>query len=210
MKNILITKNKQKMKISKYDYILSMFVSDEEWKQKMTKPFLNGEYYCATDSFSICVVPKQATAIDYEAEGVRDALKVLKEKEETFNDSITISKDFLLQQFTQLEWEYKYKECERCNGAGIETCLCCGNETDCGECDGTGQSDKTEPFSKMKLIDDKIFFIDRYFDPNHINKVLLAAYILEEDNIVVRFEKEAVKLPVLFEIKDCRILLMPI
>ncbi len=49
-----------------------------------------------------------------------------------------------MKQLTYKEWKVDYADtlfegtCENCGGIGICECGCCGNDHECGDCDGIG------------------------------------------------------------------------
>ena len=57
------------MKITKYDYILSLCTGDDSMRKVLSTPFKQEGYYCATDSWILCVVPDKYIKVEYEQKG---------------------------------------------------------------------------------------------------------------------------------------------
>lgn len=196
------------MKVNQYDYVLSMFIPDVEYRTGRNNIFPNENYYCATDSFTLCVVPQELVGGEYEKiEKTPDVSGVL--NKHSFNQEKKISKEFLLENLSSVEWIYRrhYKYCQECEGTGVEICECCGHQTDCEDCEGEGLSNDVIPFSKMALAGEDVLFLGKRVIPNYLNKVLLSAYILEAEDIICKWN-DTISSPILFEIKDCKILIM--
>lgn len=200
-----------KNKPNNYDYALSLFRSTDKLRPAMTKVFKQDKFYLATDSHTLIVIDSELTGLDYlEDEKAPNALalfdKISTNKEITFDRNEFLSKMISI----EFEWENQYQECDKCKGQGIDTCPCCGNNNDCEECYGTGESETIIPFSYPRLTSDSLIELgDTTFNPNYLNRVLQVAFVLDEKNIIFKYPENEKYKAVLFEIGKVKIIVMP-
>lgn len=198
------------MKPNKYDYVLSLFCGQDELRPAFANPFPQEGFYCATDSHSLIIIDKSLTGLQYEGhEKAPNALNLYKNL--TNDSEFTLSKYEFLSGFFTAEQKFLHskKKCEKCDGKGYNECHCCGHENDCEECDGSGEDFEQIPFGKPFLHGELVRFAKTTFYPNSLNKVFQTAYILGEDKIIVKYEKDQPYRARAFYIGDVRILLMP-
>lgn len=199
------------MKTTKYDYILSLCTGDDPMRKVLSTPFKQEGYYCATDSWILCVVPDKYIKVEYEQKGTPpSAVSLLNDCLKSCKKEIILNRDELLSHFSfsELKWRKSLKQCSHCEGYGEAPCECCGNYVECNDCKGTGELEVSKPFYKLRLDGDDVELNGFFFVPNLINKLLMIAFILGEEQIKMKYG-EYLK-PVIFEIKDCKILILPV
>ena len=199
------------MKITKYDYILSLFTGDDSMRKVLSTPFKQEGYYCATDSWILCVVPDKYIKVEYEQKGTPpSAVRLLDDCLKSCKNEVTINRDKLLSyfSFSELKWRKSLKQCSHCEGYGEAPCECCGNYVECNDCKGTGELEVSKPFYKLRLDGDDVELNGFFFVPNLINKLLMIAFVLGEEQIKMKYGEY--HKPVIFEIKDCKVLILPV
>lgn len=198
------------MKPNIYDYILSMFKSNDSLRPALNEPFPQEDSVIATDSHSMIVVDKNLLACTYEGhEKAPNALGIFKDFQP--DTEVVLNRDNLLSDFfkIEMEWYGKKVDCDVCEGSGSKECKCCGNESDCDDCDGTGSSFEEVPFTKPYLNGETIGLCATHFSSNYINKLFQVAFFLEEKEITASFVKGFPLKNVTFKIGKVDILLMP-
>lgn len=198
------------MKPNKYDYVLSLFTSQDELRPAFAEPFPQEDVYCATDSHSLIIVDKTLAGLDYEGhEKAPNALSLY--KNHISDTEFSVTKDELLSGFFSAEMKFLHtmKKCEECDGKGYKECHCCGNESDCEECDGSCEDFEQIPFGKPFLSGEFVCFAETTFYPNTLNKILQTANFIAEQNIIVKYEKGQPYRARVFLIGDVKILAMP-
>lgn len=198
------------MKPNKYDYVLSLFTSQDEMRPAFATPFPQETFYCATDSHSLIVVQNNLPGLKYEGhEKAPNALGLY--KNHTSDTEFSLTKEEFMEGFFSAEFRFMHsmKKCHKCDGKGYKECHCCGNESDCEECDGSGEDFEQIPFGKPFLHGELVRFAETTFYPNSLNKILIASNILGVDKIIVKYEKDQKYKSRVFYLGDVRILLMP-
>ena len=193
-----------------YDYVLSMYVSEDRLRPQMCKVFKQENYNIATDAYSVIFVGEKDSGLKYNPDDKSPkALPLLMDF--IFDTTEVIDRNTFLSDFFTLErkWYSLTKDCEECDGSGSTECDCCGHDSDCKECDGSGNSDEKLPFGKPKLIGDNIFLFDRKISSVLANRMIQTAYFLEAEKITVKFNKSNDKQVFLFEIGEAKIIIMP-
>ncbi len=193
-----------------YDYVLSMFKSNDSLRPAFCQIFKNENYYCGTDSHALIIAETSLTGLTYnDVEKAPNALKV-------YNDAVTdteliLDRNELLSDFFSAEqvWKGEKLSCDECEGKGYKTCRCCGTDNDCEDCDGTGESFLDVPFSKATLYGEVVKLCETTFNTFLLNKVIQTAFFLEENKIIARYKKGSPRSSVTFEIGKVKILLMP-
>lgn len=199
------------MKTTKYDYILSLCTGDDPMRKVLSTPFKQEAYYCATDSRILCVVPDKYIKVEYEQKGTPpSAVRLLDDCLKSCKNEVTINRDKLLSyfSFSELKWRKSLKQCSHCEGCGEAPCECCGNYVECNDCKGTGELEVSKPFYKLRLDGDDVELNGFFFVPNLINKLLMIAFVLGEEQIKMKYGEY--HKPVIFEIKDCKVLILPV
>ena len=199
-----------KNKANVYDYVLSMYVSENNLRPQMCKVFKQENYNIATDSYSVIFVDEKDSGLKYDSDDKSPkALHFLNDF--IFDTTEVIDRNTFLSDFFTLEriWYSSTKACEKCDGSGSIECDCCGNDSDCKECDGSGDSYEKLPFVKPELIGDNIFLFDRKFSSVLTSKMIQTSYFLEAEKITVKFNKANDRQPFLFEIGEAKIIIMP-
>lgn len=194
-----------------YDYVLNMFKAKETLRTNLNEIFPNEDYYCATDSHCLAVVPKAKVSGNYlgaerHPVSALDLIKNHEGKDVTHVDRASFLKNFNL---AQLQWSKQYKNCEKCSGHGTVECKCCHNESDCKSCGGSGNSDVIKAFSEMTLEGENIKLFGSTFYSSYLNMILMASYFLETNIITIRYDRDVKNKAFIFEIADLKILLMP-
>ena len=199
------------MKTTKYDYILSLCTGDDPMRKVLSTPFKQEGYYCATDSWILCAVPDKYIKVEYEQKGTPpSAVSLLNDCLKNYKREVTINRDKLLSyfSFSELKWRKSLKQCSHCEGHGEAPCECCGNYVECNDCKGTGELEVSKPFYKLRLDGDDVELNGFCFVPNLINKLLMIAFVLGEEQIKMKYGEY--HKPVIFEIKDCKVLILPV
>jgi hypothetical protein len=124
------------------DELLYLFVSPDELRPKMVRPYQVGDVVYATDGNAIIKVPCSNLAIDYIQD--YEFYEVDQFFDRSNEDPINVQLDLeaLTTWMSGLQMRPVYEECPTCEGSGTITCPCCDSENDCKACDGTGDSDK--------------------------------------------------------------------
>jgi hypothetical protein len=198
-----------------YKSILKYFVSDDEMKAWMLKPFNSKNKTFATNSCCMLVVPFIDGFID-RTEKVGGIYPI----EHKISKSIFINEikeklaEFpLVDSYDVTEIE---TECDACDGNGIVDFEFYHKEThtlehDCPICDGKGvHYEEQKKLNGKKEIDSNkyfkigvcVFHIDR------IKELILASELLNECEVVI-VNQDGSSLPTLFKIGEVELLLMP-
>jgi RecJ-like exonuclease len=121
-----------------YDKLLLKYVSKDDLRKKMLKPFEQGEFAIATDGHRMILIPKELCEEKYGTDGV-DAMAVYnRDRVEITPIEFTVKQlDDFISQFP-MEDECLEIECEQCEGNGTIHCDCCDNDNECNECNGDG------------------------------------------------------------------------
>lgn len=165
--------------------ILNSFCSSSDHRIDLSKPFLNGEYVFATDTYSAIRV--KSWYITGHLETIENSLikklhSCFLEAGKTPKEVPTLQWQVLLDDMkTANEWK-DGKPCEECDGEGITYCEHCESESDCKTCNGRW---KTIPDKKTGR---KIFEKDDYIsinqvtwvNPIYIQRVLTAFFDLNK------------------------------
>jgi hypothetical protein len=128
----------------KTDIDLTPFLSKDESRAAICRPFSIGEWTYATDGRIMVRVSRREDVPEYDSSP--------KSAPDLFIGTVRPWRelpDFEAYPLDALERE---KDCERCNGDGWVTCASCGNSERCSECDGDGIIDEA-PEQKGVMID---------------------------------------------------------
>jgi hypothetical protein len=128
---------------TKYHPLISIFLSDNELLPALMVPAVRGGYVWATNGHAAIRIDR-----DVIADNVAQVEKY-PDVQTVFNNAInstaltgTIKAERLGELLGKLPTYPTYKDCPECEGDKKVTCNCCGNETDCDECNGTGHTDE--------------------------------------------------------------------
>jgi hypothetical protein len=115
-----------------------MFASD-----KLNAFFEYGENYCATDGRLLTMVPKHmvTSEIGIKTEDVPNFSFVL--TNQPLNSDVKLMLGDLIDKLNEVPMIDECDACYNCDGDGKVECECCGNLSDCKECDGTGEGRPT-------------------------------------------------------------------
>lgn len=127
----------------KYINLLKQYVGHSNHSDKITKILDMGEYYGATNSQVLIMIPKT-----YIPEGVNPEDLSVNPPDTSFIfnskmrlNSFEIKLQQLIDTLAQVPKIPDYDDCVQCGGWGNVECECCGNESKCKECNGSGNGD---------------------------------------------------------------------
>lgn len=191
-----------------YTEVLNKNVGSHE----KTNKILNLEnYYGATNSQLLLMIPKSDIP-----EGINpDDLSVnppdtsfifkLSKREVPFEFSLSK----LILAITKVPQIQDHDDCHNCDGYGTVECECCGNESKCNECGGTGEG---KPISgQFSLNYSYTLKIDEsYFPSSNIDNLIsiLIDLNVRPEDIIKMTSSDGVK-PHMFEINNIIIVCMP-
>ena len=116
-----------------------MFAAD-----KLNAYFEYEDYYCATDSRLLIMVPKEQIPDDeitIKTDGMPDFSFVLKNQK--LDNNVPVKLGDLITKLNTVPMIDEYDDCYACDGDGKIECECCESIVDCKECDGSGQGSMT-------------------------------------------------------------------
>lgn len=200
------------MKKNIYDFITTLFTSDDEIRPALTKPGLIDDFVYATDAHTAIKIKAHLFSI----ESLDEYSKNLKfpKADVVFNDTKNYEKtqDFrvkdLLMHFynCQLKSENIYEDCDVCDGAGEVECKCCGNDAECKNCDGSGHGILKNDFGLVTVYGKDIFLLTKKLNPAYFYRVIHVAMILNIETLSVKYTDE--KYGMVFTVGDIEILIM--
>lgn len=176
-----------------YDYLLTWFVSGDDYRPQLCKPWVEGEHVCATDAHAFIQIDKKMVALQekyqideapaedgFKPKPPPSIQKLLADK--VFGESLTIEIEKLIEGLAQIEFRFEELPCEVCEGKGTITCKCCDNDSDCRECDGSG--DSGTPVNRKIYDEGALIKIDEmYFNPKFIERLVIVSKMLGENRI---------------------------
>ena len=109
---------------------LTPFVSKDESRFAICRPFSLEEWTYATDGRILIRVPRRVDVPEYE-ESPKSAASIIP----TESRPLVSLPEFVEYDFEALERE---KDCGLCEGGGSVACETCGHEEDCNNCNGKG------------------------------------------------------------------------
>lgn len=196
--------------LNKYDFILKMFVGSDDLRPQLQSPALVGDSIFSTDAICLIKISKDLPNGDYSdnEKFPQSCDNLILEAKRDLSEIETIkTEDLMLRMFNlNPSFDVLYEECEDCEGAGIYECKCCENEVDCKNCDGDGDVEKDNPFSRIVLLGKDLLFYKTKYAPKFIYRVVEVALILGEKKITVQYNEEKRKL--LFTIGSVEVLIM--
>lgn len=205
-------KPKLKKGVNPYNYILSLFTSNDSLREWMRKPFTIENMAISTNAFQLCFFDKSlATDINECVENKK--ANVLSIIPKTRDKNFVIILDNLQSQIMKVPLIKDSEECEACGGEGevsyefefgmrIYT-----KEGDCPICEGLGRIEKSgEEMVFDKQRSGKI--LNSNFTIESLLLLLKVAKTLDTNAIKLVYQEEANKASV-FKIQDVEILVMP-
>jgi len=198
-----------------YSKILEMFVSTEQFRVWMCKPFSIGDMTYATDAYIMAITPKINTEVfDYlEEKQAENVLKIIPEGRNK-NDIFSIKDIKALIEITPTERDYdeKENECSECNGSGDVYWEYNGydKEGDCPECDGTGTG-TTRIYNGKRVLSyiSMIKIGNSYFKVAILQRIVKAAEALNESTLTLTNQTESNKESI-FKSGYMEFLIMPV
>src|ERR1700742_3726721 len=126
--------------VETWDTLLKHFCSRDDLRPAMCKPNIVGDFIYATDAHSWIKIPFIHSLRDY---GKHDQTPNFDEVAVKWKyiEPITISKKAIAAALSKFEMKPDWKVCKKCKGDGVIECICCGAESNCENCDGSGTID---------------------------------------------------------------------
>jgi len=198
-----------------YTKILKMFVSTEQWRGWMRKPFVIGDIACATDSYIMAITPKINTEVfdSLEEKHELNVLNIMPEgrnKNDVF--SIKDIKALIEKAPKEKDYDEKENECSECNGSGDVYWEYNGydKEGDCPECDGTGTTTRRIYNGKRVVSYHAMIKIgNSYFKVSILQRIVEAADAINESTLTLANQTESNKESI-FKSGDIEFLIMPV
>lgn len=118
---------------------LKQFCSTEEHRVRIQAPWSSGEYTYATDGHIGLRVPRRAAVTREDGPNLAEVFARAEARRRGEFQSIGIG-EFPV---------YAQIACRSCAGTKMVECRCCGNESDCEDCDGTGLEWPSHPTAEI-------------------------------------------------------------
>lgn len=112
--------------------------------ERLNAYFEYEDYYCATDSRLLVMVPKDQIPeeeITIKTDNVPNFSFVL--SDQSLDGNVKLKLGDLIDKLNQVPMVDEFNDCYDCDGDGGIECHCCGNITECNSCHGTGQGEPT-------------------------------------------------------------------
>ena len=179
---------------------LMAFRSKEKNRPKLSQPFINGDYVCASNGHIGLLIPKERfTNTDFASiEGPPDLLGIA-----TFGGGLY---SLTAEKFELVKVEVENKcDCDTCDGTGECTCSNCDEEHKCGVCRGKGYIKTSGTHEIISPEHCVLFepFLDTCFNQEYVHTIF--SFFLETFKITFVRPTHPLKL----EFEDIIILLMP-
>lgn len=194
------------MKVNKYDFILKMFVGDNDARPALMFPGTIKDMVYASDANVVIRFPADLCLQKYTTEDFPNAQKIYEDfqvESETESSAIELLEALYECQFI---YEKKFVECDVCDGTGEIECHCCNNSSDCKNCDGEGEEMMEANFSKPQLAGEYVRFIGYLFNPRFLYMVVQSSLILGEEKYSIKKSKTGI----LLKFGPCEIIIMKI
>ena len=166
-----------------YEKVFTEFVGTDGYRPALMKPRKVGNYVYATNAhvlirFDASKVPSQFynEQDEYKYPDVESLIdKYLIEFDK--NQRSTLSLERISNGLKGMKRTPIYGDCSFCEGHGTIECQCCWNESDCEECNGTGETDEIVGYyiQYQKYVFE---LSDNFIDPNLLLKVATACDLL--------------------------------
>ncbi len=204
---LIVIKQIEIMKTNIYDFVINLYTDyGNNLRPQLSRPGEINDKIYATDAHAIVRVNKSLVLKDYsDNEKFPSGDKIFNDFEKENNT--TISTDEFMKEFfsTKLRLDDLTKDCDSCHGEGEMDCPCCGNETDCKQCDGQGQIVVEKNICRMQITGKDIIFLKKKFSAGLLFKVVHTALILKVDSIEMFTSSNN---SVLFIVGECEIIVM--
>jgi hypothetical protein len=129
------------MKNWKNDYCLLHFVGTDDMRPVMKNISRKGRYVYATNGSILAKVSRSKCMIDYPfVEKYPDADSVIDQIIPEVNTLFKTNELFEIIMKLKPILKHKEESCDWCAGTGKVDCHCCGHNSKCNDCAGTGQS----------------------------------------------------------------------
>jgi len=198
-----------------YTKILEMFVSTEQFRVWMCKPFAIGDMAYATDAYIMAITPKINTEVfdSLEEKHELNVLKIIPEgrnKNDVF--SIKDIKALIEKSPTERDYDEKETHCSECDGSGEVLWKYNGydKEDECPECDGKGTT--TIRIDNGKRVLSYISMIkigNSFFKVAILQRIVKAADALNESTLSLTNQTQSNKESI-FKSGDMEFLIMPV
>ncbi len=189
--------------------LLLSFVSADEARLNMMRPFVQSEYACATNGHAALIVP--ATLAPWvDATDGPNLLGVMPREVVNLPFKTSALRGFIDGVPKVEEKDEEVVTCTNCDGDGFYECEECGNDVDCKQCKGTGSiTTKTAPTGRM-IPDARaiVHAFDSFFYVRVLVKVLDVAEALGCEEIAL-LSVTSTPQPSLFGVGGVRVLIMP-
>lgn len=200
-----------------YDFILPFFLGDDELRPKFKQIHKdeNGFVY-ATNSHILIRLKENLLHGEYkEVEKYPNCEKFFELLQKDNLNTKNIPVNDLVQVLTNLKWVIQKLDCEYCEGEGTCECQCCGQDTECKKCGGTGYG-KEKDFALLSVYlteeesysESHIKILDKVFRANYLHIITVCAKILGVDNIEYVYSETTNS--ALFKVGQADIILMPV
>ena len=101
------------MKPNIYDYVLGMYISDDENRPSLTSIFPNEDYYCATDGSILITAKKEKLGKEYDGIGnYPNVLTLIKNHQ--YDETFYFDRTYFLEKLCEAEfnWRKSHLPCE--------------------------------------------------------------------------------------------------
>lgn len=171
--------------VETWDTLLNHFCSRDDLRLAMGEPNIVGDFVYATDAHSWIKVPFQPSFRHYKNDLTPPDFKGAS-KDWKFIEPTVISKKSIESALSKFELKPDWRPCKECNGNGVVECKCCGNASDCENCDGTGSIDDytvPEIYYNGYEEDLAIKVLDNLVAPFQIGRLIRAMDFLKAESI---------------------------
>lgn len=129
-----------------YDNLLTDFCSKDGYRPGMMVPKTEGNSTYASEAHFFIEIPNHLLSQEYpgneKSPNFQMALgSILLSPRRS--EPLLIDKAAIKLFFDAHRTKVEYENCEQCGGEGTVECHCCGNDSECRECDGTGNGKPT-------------------------------------------------------------------
>ena len=183
-----------------YDLTLDKFVSRDELRPLLLKPYTIGDYVYASNGVAAVRFRASYAALDYSENKGHPSIVDIFSAKENFNEKVDF--DAIKNWMDGLELRPVYEPCLDCDGEGESYCPCCENTSECRSCDGTGNG---KEIGKEKYSEDGYMMNDVLFSLEKIELLFNVASKLGATWIV----KEKTK-GNFFNVGEMHVILMPL
>lgn len=201
------------MKTFAYDFILPFFINKDKFRPHFEKIHCSDEGFCyATNSHVLIKVPADNCMFKYDAVPNYPAVESVFKQYEQPNSAV-IKLDELVKVTSLFKWVRPLDSdiCQKCKGTGVISCECCGQDTDCKDCNGNGKHEKGTVELSLLVCEDYNSLIkihNKYFKPDYAHIVAVCAMALGVNEVTLLYNDNKFD-PHIFIVGDAQILVMP-